>query len=85
MEKMRAKRDEQGRALACAGIDSDFISSKKHFRPRADWSGRTSENWSDWLRRIEEQEESASQLQRPITLHQRHRFDPLGLTRSRTS
>jgi len=73
MEKDARERDEQGRALACAGIDSDFYLIEKHFAARG-LERRTSENWSDWLRRIEEQEESASQLQRPITLHQRHRF-----------
>jgi len=77
-KKMRARRKEQRPALARAGIDSDFYLIEKHFASRG-LERRASENWTDWLRRIEEQEDVLAQLHRVLVLHQRHRFDPRGL------
>ena len=77
-KKMRAKRKEQGRASALAGIDSDFYLIEKHFAA-CGLERRTSENWSDWLERIEKHESSMASLHRVLLLHQRHRFDPRGL------
>jgi protein-glutamine gamma-glutamyltransferase len=78
-KKVRARRAEKNRALARQGVDSDFYLIEKYFAgrglPRAD-----SESWSSWMRRISEHEKSAARLQRVLLLHQRHRFDPQGLS-----
>ena len=39
-----------------------------------------SENWSDWLARVQRHQTGVAQLDRLIRLHHRHRFDPQGLT-----
>ena len=77
----RAQKREQGRAARRAGGDSDFYLIEKHFAARG-LERRPSENWSDWLRRIEEHERGAGQLQSVVMLHRRHRFDPRGLSGS---
>jgi protein-glutamine gamma-glutamyltransferase len=78
-KKMRAQRQEQAKARVRQGIDSDFYLVEKHFAARGLERG-ASESWSDWLRRVSEHESSAAQLHRVLLLHQRHRFDPHGLT-----
>jgi hypothetical protein len=79
-KKVRARRAEKNKALARQGVDSDFYLIEKYFAsrglPRAE-----SESWSSWLRRISEHEKSAAKLQRVLVLHQRHRFDPQGLSK----
>jgi len=78
-KKVRARREERARELARQGIDSDFYLIEKHFAARGLERG-ASESWPDWLRRISEHESSAAQLHRVLLLHQRHRFDPRGLS-----
>ena len=80
-KKMRAQRAEQGRTDVRAGADSDFYLIEKHFAARG-LERRASENWSDWLRRIEGHESGATQLSCVLLLHHRHRFDPRGLVES---
>jgi protein-glutamine gamma-glutamyltransferase len=80
-KKMRGKRKARVKEAERAGIDSDFYLIEKHFAARG-LERRTSENWSAWLRRIQEHESAAAQLQRVLRLHQRHRFDPPGLSES---
>ena len=78
-KKLRAQRQEKRLAAERAGADSDFYLIEKHFAARG--LGREpSENWSQWLRRIAKQESRAAQLHRILVLHQRHRFDPRGLS-----
>jgi protein-glutamine gamma-glutamyltransferase len=79
-KKVRARREERARALARQGIDSDFYLIEKHFAARG-LERRESESWSDWLRRLAEHESSVAQLQPVLRLHQRHRFDPQGLSK----
>jgi hypothetical protein len=76
--KMRARQADRRRAAARAGVDSDFYLIERHLAARG-LERRDSENWSDWLRRVEEHERAVAPLQRVLALHQRHRFDPRGL------
>lgn len=75
--KRRADRRAQA-AASRAGIDSDFYLIEKHFAARG-LAREAGENWSQWLRRIEQHEVAAGRLRRVLLLHQRHRFDPRGL------
>jgi protein-glutamine gamma-glutamyltransferase len=76
--KMRAQRAQRARASDRQGTDSEFYRIEQHLAARglARWPG---ENWSAWLRRIEQHEAAVASLQRVLLLHQRHRFDPVGL------
>jgi hypothetical protein len=78
-KKLRAQRQEKRLAAERAGADSDFYLIEKHFAARG-LEREASENWSQWLRRIAKQESRAAQLHRILALHQRHRFDPRGLS-----
>ena len=78
-KRFRATRDEQQRQLSRPGIDSDFYLIEKFFAARG-LERRPSENWRDWLRRIEQHESAAGRLDRVLWLHHRHRFDPSGLS-----
>jgi protein-glutamine gamma-glutamyltransferase len=78
-KKVRARREGRARVLARQGADSDFYLIEKHFAARG-LERRESESWSDWLRRLAEHESSVAQLQPVLRLHQRHRFDPVGLS-----
>jgi len=85
----RAKQKEQTNREALAGIDSDFYLIEKHFAAHG-LERRASENWSDWLKRVEEVQGSTAPtptvnfelgiLNSLLVLHQRHRFDPRGLS-----
>ena len=77
-KERRARNREQASALVRAGVDSEFYRVEKHFAARGLERG-SSENWSDWLRRIGKLETSVIALGPVLTLHQRHRFDPRGL------
>ena len=48
----RARKREQAGVLMRAGVDSEFYRVEKHFAARGLERG-ASENWSDWLRRVE--------------------------------
>jgi protein-glutamine gamma-glutamyltransferase len=91
-KERRARNRAQANALARAGVDSEFYRVEKHFAARGLERG-ASENWSDWLRRVDGVVEGGRlkvegstagnlQLNRLLTLHQRHRFDPRGLDAS---
>jgi protein-glutamine gamma-glutamyltransferase len=78
-KKVQARRQELVKERSRPGIDSDFYLIEKHFAARG--LGRdASESWSAWLRRVAEHESSAAQIHRALLLHQRHRFDPRGLS-----
>jgi len=78
-KRVRARREERAKDLQRQGIDSDFYLIENHLAARG-LERRASENWSAWLRRIEAHESVAAQLHRVLALHQRHRFDPRGLS-----
>ena len=80
-KKVRAKKRERARRQLLPGTDSDFYLIEKHFAARG-LERRAGENWSDWLRRLEQHESAAAELHRALLLHQRHRFDPQGLSAS---
>jgi len=77
-KKVRAKKRERERRQLLPGSDSDFYLVEKYFAARG-LERRAGENWSDWLRRLEQHESIAAGLHRALVLHQRHRFDPRGL------
>ncbi len=52
-KQRRAQRQEKRRAAQRAGADSDFYLIEKHFAARG-LERAASENWSQWLRRVEE-------------------------------
>jgi hypothetical protein len=78
-KRLRTQRLEKRRAAGRAGADSDFYLIEKHFAARG-LEREASENWSQWLRRIATHEARVAQLHRVLALHQRHRFDPRGLS-----
>jgi protein-glutamine gamma-glutamyltransferase len=78
-KRMRARRAQAEAVGPRAGLDSEFYRIEKHFAARGLERG-PSETWSEWLRRLEQHEVAAAQLHRVLALHQRHRFDPSGLT-----
>jgi protein-glutamine gamma-glutamyltransferase len=78
-KRVRARRDERAKQLQRQGIDSDFYLIEKHLAARG-LERRASETWSAWLRRIEAHESAVAPLHRVLALHQRHRFDPRGLS-----
>jgi hypothetical protein len=83
-KKMRVRREARTHEQRCAGMDSDFYLIEKHFAARG-LERRAGEYWSDWLRRLEQHESAAAQLHRALVLHQRHRFDPRGLSEGERS
>lgn len=78
-KKLQAERREKRRLADLPGADSDFYLIERHFArrglPRA-----PGENWSGWLRRLARHERDAGPLRPILLLHQRHRFDPAGLS-----
>lgn len=78
-KKVRARREDLVRARERQGSDSEFYRIEQHFASRG-LERRPEENWPGWLRRVAEHEQRVAELQSALTLHQRHRFDPRGLT-----
>ena len=77
--RLRAKPRATSGKVSRPGTDSDFYLIEKHFAARG-LERAPGENWSDWFRRLARHENALAGLQPVLTLHQRHRFDPRGLT-----